>query len=376
MITNDNLEEILWRYFEGKASISEIRAIDRWLDEDKKNIRYFATSKEAYIEILADAKKDTGLVDRAFDKFFVQVKQIDKTEAEKRRQSNSIIRRKIMRYASVAAIIIITALCTYIIVHNSQIVTDETYCEIEVPYGGRSSLILPDGSKIWLNAGSKLKYNRTFDIREREVFLDGEAYFDIEKSKHPFVVHTSHLDILVLGTTFNVKSYSEDDNIETTLVEGNIRIEQKESNQPLFLKPKQKLTYNKKSNQYQANLTPAVKRDQEKDNENNEIQKLASMPIAIEANVNIEEATSWKDGKMIINNEPLEELIIKLERKYDIVFQFSSEELKNYSYSGTLRDFPLEQVLKALELTSPIKYSIKGKTVILTYNKHFKPLSN
>ena len=103
---------------------------------------------------------------------------------------------------------------------------------------------------------------------------------------------------------------------------------------------------------------------------------LTVRPISIEGNVDTEEATSWKDGKLIINNEPLEELAIKLERKYDIVFQFGSEELKKYSYSGTLRDFPLEQVLKALELTSPIKYSIKEKTVILTYNKHFKPLSN
>jgi len=110
-------------------------------------------------------------------------------------------------------------------------------------------------------------------------------------------------------------------------------------------------------------------------NESNEIQKLASKPIAIEANVNIEEATSWKDGKLIINNEPLEDLARKLERKYDIVFHFNSEELKKYSYSGTLRDFPLEQVLKALELTSPIIYSIKEKTVYLSYNSRFKPLS-
>ncbi len=375
MITNENLEEILWKYFEGKASLMEIRAIDQWLDEDKKNIRYFATNKEAYIEILADVGEDTELIDRAFNKFLAKVNQINETETKNRRQSNSLIRKKIMKYASVAAIIIITALCTYIIVHNSQTIANETYCEIEVPYGGRSSLLLPDGSKIWLNAGSKLKYNRTFDIREREVFLDGEAYFDVEKSKHPFVVHTSHIDILVLGTSFNVKSYSEDDNIETTLVEGNIRIEQKESDQPLFLKSKQKLIYNKKPNQYQTNRTSTEKEVQDMGNESNEIQKLASKPIAIEANVNIEEATSWKDGKLIINNEPLEDLARKLERKYDIVFHFNSEELKKYSYSGTLRDFPLEQVLKALELTSPIIYSIKEKTVYLSYNSRFKPLS-
>ena len=376
MINKSNVEEILWKYFEGKASFSEIQAINRWLDEDKKNIRYFASSKEAYIEILADAGKNTKMIDSAFKKFLIQVNQISEAETKNRKQTNSILRRKILQYAAVAAIIIITSLSTYIITHNTQKVADENFCEIDVPYGGRSSLILPDGSKIWLNAGSNLKYNRNFDIREREVFLDGEAFFNVEKSKHPFVVHTSHLDILVLGTTFNVKSYSEDDNIETTLVEGNIRIEQKESDQPLFLKPKQKLTYNKRLNQYQKKSTSSEKQVQEKSNEPPKIDMLTVRPISIEGNVDTEEATSWKDGKLIINNEPLEELAIKLERKYDIVFQFGSEELKKYSYSGTLRDFPLEQVLKALELTSPIKYSIKEKTVILTYNKHFKPLSN
>ena len=301
MINKSNVEEILWKYFEGKASFSEIQAINRWLDEDKKNIRYFASSKEAYIEILADAGKNTKMIDSAFKKFLIQVNQISEAETKNRKQTNSILRRKILQYAAVAAIIIITSLSTYIITHNTQKVADENFCEIDVPYGGRSSLILPDGSKIWLNAGSNLKYNRNFDIREREVFLDGEAFFDVEKSKHPFVVHTSHLDILVLGTTFNVKSYSEDDNIETTLVEGNIRIEQKESDQPLFLKPKQKLTYNKRLNQYQKKSTSSEKQVQEKSNEPPKIDMLTVRPISIEGNVDTEEATSWKDGKLIIN---------------------------------------------------------------------------
>ncbi len=376
MIDKNNLEEMLWKYFGGKASISEIQAINRWLDEDRKNLRYFATSKEAYIEILADAGKNSDLVDRAFDKFLKQAKKMSEAEKKNVRQRIAHLRHNILRYSAAAAILAITVLSTYFIVSYTQPAADDTYCEISVPYGGRSSLVLPDGSEIWLNAGSKFKYNRNYDIKSREVYLDGEAYFDVEKSKHPFVVHTSHLDIMVLGTSFNVKSYSEDENIETTLVEGSIRIERKESDKPLYLEPRQKLTYNKKSSQYQTNqalLEDAVEKEVRKQEV---IQETHPQLIAIEANVNIEEATSWKDGKLIINNEPLEELIKKLERKYDIEFRFDSEKLKKYSYSGTLRDFPLEQVLKALELTSPIKYSIKEKTVFLYYNKNFKPLTH
>jgi ferric-dicitrate binding protein FerR (iron transport regulator) len=190
------------------------------------------------------------------------------------------------------------------------------------------------------------------------------------------VVHTSHFDIRVLGTEFNVKSYPEEDNIETTLVEGNIRIESDKYSKPLMLKPRQKLTYLKAS--HSVTKTDVVKKDEPVQKEENstaseEIREKDE--IAIYENVNIEENTSWKDGKLVINNEPLQMLARKLERKYDIVFKFESEALKEYSYSGTLRDFPLEQVLKALELTSPIQYTIDEKTVTLSHNSNFKPIN-
>ena len=90
--------------------------------------------------------------------------------------------------------------------------------------------------------------------------------------------------------------------------------------------------------------------------------------------IDTEESTCWKNGTLIINKEPLESLTRKLERKFDITFDFRSEKLKHYTYTGTLRDFPLEQVLKAIRLTSPIKYSIDGKIVKLYFNEDFKPL--
>jgi len=374
MIHKNNLEEYLWKYFDGKATLPDIKAINQWLDESKENLDVFASIKKSYIEIETHSGKIPEKIDKAYNQFLAHINKVE-AQTEDQRRKHIHLYNPFIRYVLVASIVIITALCTYLVVNHTQKVVDDTYCEIFVPYGGRSSLILPDGSKIWLNAGSKFKYNRMFNIKSREVFLDGEAYFDVEKSKHPFVVHTSHLDILVLGTAFNVKSYSEDENIETTLVEGKIQIEQKESDRPLYLKSRQKLTYYKTTNQFQTNQTISDNQPKEAIEVAEEKEVVPAKNIAIEANVNTDESTSWKDGELIINNEPLEELAKKLERKYDIVFQFNSEELKKYSYSGTLRDFPLEQVLRALELTSPIKYSIREKTVILYYNKYFKPSS-
>ncbi|MGD2035718.1 MAG: FecR family protein, partial [Bacteroidales bacterium] len=218
------------------------------------------------------------------------------------------------------------------------------------------------------------RYNRDFDINSREVFIDGEAFFEVEKRKHPLVVHTSHFDIHVLGTSFNVKSYPEEDNIETTLVEGNIRIESDHYGQPLFLKPNQKLTYLKATNTIKSVdlKTDTLASSNEPENGTVDTSRKTD-EIEIYEDVNVEEATSWKDGKLIINKEPLLFLARKLERKYNIEFEFENEDLKEYSYSGTLRDFPLEQVLKALELTSPINYTIDEKTVTLSHNENFKP---
>jgi ferric-dicitrate binding protein FerR (iron transport regulator) len=162
--------------------------------------------------------------------------------------------------------------------------------------------------------------------------------------------------------------------IEATLVEGVIRIERETVDRPVFLKPKEKFTFKKSNKQTSIQLTSG-------EQENDILKKPHSLPermtprIQIFENVNTEESVSWKNGDLIFNKEPLEDLAKKLGRKYDIRFEFADEELKNYSYSGTLRDFPLEQVLKALELTSPVKYKIEGKVVKLSYNKKFKPVS-
>jgi ferric-dicitrate binding protein FerR (iron transport regulator) len=373
MIQKDNLEEYLWNYFEGKASSSDIKMINSWLDESKENESAFTAIKKTYIEIESIARKKNEVTQEAYDKFLSRIDKSVEIHSDTRRVTGIKFHNFYFRYALIAAVVILMAVSTYLIIARTHSVTTDTFAEIVVPYGGRSSLILPDGSKIWLNAGSRFKYYRTYDIKSREVFLDGEAYFDVEKSKHPFIVHTSHIDIIVLGTTFNVKSYSEDENIETTLVEGKIQIERKESDQPLYLKPRQKLIYHKTSNSFQAEQIITDNQTEVKTKVDEAKENIATQNIDIEANINTDESTSWKDGKLIFNNEPLVELVKKLERKYDIVFKFNNEELKKYSYSGTLRDFPLEQVLKALELTSPIKYSISEKTVTLDYNKQFKP---
>jgi transmembrane sensor len=370
-------EKLIIKYFEGKTTEKEARLLSDWLDQDKSNRQIFATLKKVYMEVEADALGSDTNAGKAYERFLDQISKNEKQKDTDGKKKNASLRNVILRYAAMLILIFSVGIACYLLGHNISSGKDRGFCELNVPYGSRSMVILPDSSKIWLNAGSKIKYNRNFDVSCREVFLEGEAYFEIKKSRHSFIVYTSHLDIRVVGTAFNVKSYPDEDNIETTLVEGNIRIESKKSTKPVYLKPREKLTYHKPD--ARTEVSYLKKENEEGQSVHNDMAETTPTltprrEINIKKNVNTEEYTSWKDGTLIFNKEPLESLTRKLERKYDITFSFEDEKLKNYSYSGTLRDFPLEQVLRALELTSPVKYSINEKNVKLYFNKDFKPL--
>jgi transmembrane sensor len=378
MKTKSDIKELLWRYFEGNATLEEADYISEWLDKSEENNQQYVTTKKAFIEVGADLLTDPEIVERAYNRFQDRIHTAEWKAGIEKQLKNKKLQSIVWRYAAIFIFLLGTGILLYVVKSNRGSLFSNAMCELQVPYGARSQLTLPDGSMIWLNAGSKIKYNRDFGINSRDVYLNGEAYFDVEKSKHPFIVHTSYLDLKVLGTSFNVKAYPDEELIEATLVKGSIRVENKSTGKPLYLKPREKLTFNIADMKYSIGSSDQQKSaaiDSSTKDTDVVKTKLKENTIRIKENVNTDEATSWKDGKLVINNEPLEELTRKLERKYDITFVFNSEVLKNYSYSGTLRDFPLEQVLKALELTSPIQYKIKEKTVTLSYNREFKPIT-
>lgn len=373
------MEEKIWSYFENTATSDEIREIASWLDEKRDNPRIFAAMKKAYIETDVNMHPDSDQTDRAYDKFLNSIEKIENNHRIENSSKILYMRKTIRHYAAAVILALLVGSGAYLMmgrISGTRMSGNgkNDLCEVIVPYGGKSSMILPDGSKIWLNAGSTLKYNRDFNTKSREVFIEGEAFFDVEKGRHPFIVHTSHFDIQVLGTTFNVKSYPEEEDIVTTLVEGNITIKNKQNKDILSLKPNQKLIYHKENSSLrtESGFTSGTKEVLAP--QTLETAGISRKTIAVETVLNTEENTSWKDGKLLINNEPLAELVKKLERKYDITFRFESDKLMNYTYSGTLRDFPLEQVLEALELTSPIKYRIQEKVVYLSFNSNFSPI--
>lgn len=369
-------DKLIIRYLEGNATIEESKKISEWLDLDEKNKQYFIAIKKTFIELQLAAGQNSSETDKAYNKFLEKVNQknIEKAIQDEEEDEYLLFNRTILKYAAVIILMISVCGIAFYIGKASNKTQKNQYCEISAPLGGKSSVILPDGTKIWLNAGSKIRYSGEFNTNNRDVFLEGEAYFDVTKKKQPFIVHTSDIDIRVFGTSFNVKSYPDEDKIETTLVEGSIRVDRKESKKPLYLSPNEKLVFHKQNMQAEiktSSVDTFVQKNQETVEKPTTISH-DSNPVEISKNINVDESVSWKDGSLIFNQESLETLTKKLERKYDITFTFENDELKKYSFSGTLRDFPLEQVLKAIKYTSPINYSINEKNVVLSYNKKYK----
>ena len=221
---------------------------------------------------------------------------------------------------------------------NNLIPRESQYYTINIPLGAEYNIILPDGTKIYLNAGSSLKYPDQFIGEKREVSLTGEGYFEVASdSLHPFVVHVADMSVEVLGTSFNINDYPEVDWLKTTLVEGSVKTLC--GNHNFIMKPNTQVAYNRKT------------------------QKVEYFPV------NIQQYTSWKDGYYDFEDMPLKVLMQIFSRWYNIKLEFAKPELKELKFSGRLKRYDdLHSLFKMLEYTRDIKFII-GKDKIIIQSK-------
>ena len=183
-----------------------------------------------------------------------------------------------------------------------------------------------------------------------------------------FIVNTSDLRIRVLGTEFNVKSYPDENTIETTLIKGKVEVEpirNEESVAPVILAPKQKLIYTKTDGSIY--LDPTISKPASTGKEDS--QEMKTKNIQIINTIYPQEESSWKDGRLIIKSEPLGSLARELERYYNVQISFKDDSIKNFKYSGILDEVTIEEVLRALESTSPIRFEITKNKVILALSE-------
>ena len=234
----------------------------------------------------------------------------------------------------------------------------DTSNEISTRPGSHSHITLPDGSQVVLNGNSTLTYDKHFDREIREVQLNGEAYFDVTKNPdRPFVIHTRQMDIKVLGTSFNVKSYDNDNRSETSLIRGSIEVTMKNAPaKKIILKPADKLIV--------VNSAAAISGPRHAlptDDLDISMKKINYLP----ADSTVIE-TSWVDDRLIFRDLPFSDMAIEIERKYGVGFRFTNEKTKQLRFSGNFKNETIDQVLKALQMANHFSYQKINGTIIIT----------
>ena len=212
---------------------------------------------------------------------------------------------------------------------------EERKNELIVPRGGEYQIVLADGTRVWLNSATKLIFPQNFTGKERRVMLSGEAFFDVARDESkPFIVETSRMDVKVLGTRFNVNAYTDNEVVSTTLVDGCVEVASG-TQKPITLVP---------GEQAYGEAGELEKRE-----------------------VNIRLYTSWIDGRFMFNNVELEEIAKQISRWYDVEIFFTNENVKRTRFTGGMVKFkPLDDLIRMIESTSPVRFSVKGKTIVIS----------
>ena len=212
---------------------------------------------------------------------------------------------------------------------------EPVYYSMNIPYGGEYNLVLPDGTRIYLNAGTTLRYPDHFAGDAREIFLSGEAYLEVARdTTRPFIVRTDDMDVRVLGTVFNVNAYPESSHVRTTLVEG--KVETRCGGERIVMKPGMQVAYDKATRQ--ADYFP----------------------------VDVRHFISWKDGYYDFRDMTLGELMQIFTRWYDVDVRFANPLLENLRFSGRLRRYEdVSELFKQLEYTGDVEFDVKGNNIVI-----------
>jgi len=361
---SDSLTEAIVDYYTNNLTQAQSEELLEWLGENDENRQYlFELGKVWYASSqLSTKEKDTN---GAWANLLDKIKENDIRQMPKPELRIGL--SFLFRVAAAVLLLAVIGIGTIFISRSPKTKSEIAYFEAFAPKGSRSFITLSDGSTVWLNSGTKLRYQSNFGKEDRDLFLEGEAYFVVARNPDmPFRVNTSDVCITAIGTAFNVKAYNDEGSIETTLEKGEVRIDAlddsklKVESTPVFLKPNQKAVFIKSNKNISVNSS--VQQPQVAVNE--PAGKIKTIPLSIENMADTKLTTSWKDSRWIFKSEKLISLKPILERRYDISIIFRDSVLMSYKFTGTLKEESLEQVLNAICLASPIKYEINHNQVL------------
>lgn len=325
---NELNETYLLKYLRKECTDQEYAAINAWLEQAPQNRKILFELEMAFDFPQKEKNSQPELIDAALKKFMSRV------EIDLKLNRRKILLRRITR-ASVAAVVMIAAVSAFMF---KGVIIDDDIVVAVLKGDSVCEVCLPDGSKVWINESSTLKYSKSFSETDRNVYLDGEAYFEVVRNPaSPFVVNSKLACVTVLGTTFNFMSKADASFVEATLIEGEIKIKGNNDEGQIVLLPGQ-----------QAEIDVASKR----------------MTVKTMANARLNAV--WHDNLIPFKEASISDIMKTLENFYNIDIVLSGNMNNSSLYSGVIsKKDSIEKVLNALSYSIPMKYTISNNSIYI-----------
>ena len=334
---NKHIDELIANYLTEGLDKNALDELKTWIAASAENQQYFIRQREIWFSAVSREAASVYDKDKAFENFRNRVESQKEIQSTSRRGFSL---SALWRYAAVVAIIIAVGCISY---WQGEVNVKDTFADIsvEAPLGSKTKLYLPDGTLVWLNAGSRMTYSQGFGVDNRKVELEGEGYFEVKRNeKIPFFVKTKDLQLQVLGTKFNFRDYPEDHEVVVSLLEGKVGLnnllrEEKEA----VLSPDERAVLNK-----------------------------ANGLLTVES-VTASNASQWTDGYLFFDEELLPDIAKELERSYNVKIHIANDSLKTFRFYGNFvrREQNIQEVLEALASTEKMQYKIEERNICLLY---------
>ncbi|WP_106832260.1 FecR family protein [Parabacteroides pacaensis] len=328
------IETLIANYLSGRSTPREREELITWIRADSSHRAYYMQLKNLW-----------EISHPAFSPSEIDLNKAHRTVMQKIFPLQPH-RKSIYRYwQQIAAILFFPLLIFTVSFYTYRPLSAEKVLDQEVisPYGVRSLITLPDSSKVWLNAGSKLKYPQRFISKTREVYLQGEAYFEVKSDKsNPFVVHSGKVRVKATGTAFNVEAYITDSITAVTMEKGTIEINIG-SSKPMSLMPGERLNFNHNTSKYLIQKTDPYK------------------------------WCAWKDGNLVFRDDPLEYVFKRIGQMFNVSIQVKDPEIAKHPYRATFEGESLDEILRLLKMTAPIYYKNLERTQTIDH-RYIKPV--
>lgn len=332
---NKHIDELIANYLTEGLDKNALDELKTWIAASAENQQYFICQREIWFSAVSREAASVYDKDKAFENFRNRVESQKEIQSTSRRGFSL---SALWRYAAVVAIIIAVGCISY---WQGEVNVKDTFADIsvEAPLGSKTKLYLPDGTLVWLNAGSRMTYSQGFGVDNRKVELEGEGYFEVKRNeKIPFFVKTKDLQLQVLGTKFNFRDYPEDHEVVVSLLEGKVGLnnllrEEKEA----VLSPDERAVLNK-----------------------------ANGLLTVES-VTASNASQWTDGYLFFDEELLPDIAKELERSYNVKIHIANDSLKTFRFYGNFvrREQNIQEVLEALASTEKMQYEIEERNITI-----------